>query len=385
MWDGRAESAREADVLVRDGHIVAVAPGLPARGQIVDAGGSTILPGLIEPHVHLCFNAGDDWREVYDRENPSQMVAGMARHAQTMLRAGITTARDLGAPTALALALRDAVAAGRTAGPELLVAGAPVTPPDGHCYFLGGAATGEAELRLAVRGLVSAGVDWIKVMATGGHMTPGTDPSVPQYTAAEMAAVVDEAHAGGVRVAAHCHGREGIVRALAAGVDTLEHCSFMSVEGFLPDDAVIADIAARGTIVSPTINVGLRRWVRNDAQLAAWADLLRRMRTAGCRMIMSSDSGIPDAPHAALAAGVPLFAQMAGLTPAQALAAATSEAASALGLTDRGRVVPGQRADLLIVAGDPLADLAALQRVRLVVQGGRLVDLGDGTAPHGRA
>jgi imidazolonepropionase-like amidohydrolase len=161
---------------------------------------------------------------VYDSDTPSRLILRMAGAGRAMLEAGITTVRDLGAPTDLALSLREAFATGLARGPRLLVSGAPITTTGGHCHFLGGEADGELELRKAVRERVKAGCDWIKVMATGGNMTRGTNTLAPQYTVAELAAVVDDAHRLRRRVTAHCHGTAGIRNAVVAGVDTIEHC-----------------------------------------------------------------------------------------------------------------------------------------------------------------
>ena len=268
--------------------------------------------------------------------------------------------------------MRDAFASGLAPGPDLLVSGAPITTTGGHCWFMGGEADGELELRKAVRARVKAGVDWIKVMATGGQMTRGTNTLAAQYSVDELRAVVEEAHRLGRRVAAHCHGTAGIRAAVEAGVDSLEHCSFMGRAGMDRDDALIDRMAANGTVVSPTISIGYRRW-RDDGQRKQRAELTRRLLSAGCRVIASTDCGIPSVPHSALGAGLEVLAELGGLTPVQALRLATSTSAELLGLPDRGVLEPGRRADLLVVSGDPTRDLAALSRVRYVVKGGEVV------------
>ncbi|MCA9857761.1 MAG: amidohydrolase family protein, partial [Dehalococcoidia bacterium] len=170
VWDGTSPGLSSADVAVEDGRITASPEGEATR---LDVSGLTVMPGLIEAHAHLCFNAGADWRAVYDADTPSSMLLRMAGYAQRMLRAGITTVRDLGAPTDLAISLRESAKSGAIVAPDLLVAGAPVTPTAGHCWFMGGEADGVEGLRVAVRQRQKAGVDWIKVMASGGNMTPG--------------------------------------------------------------------------------------------------------------------------------------------------------------------------------------------------------------------
>ena len=172
-------------------------------------------------------------------------------------------------------------------------------------------------------------------------------------------------------VAAHCHGVEGIKAALAARVDTLEHCSFQTPEGSQKDDTVIEEIAKAGLIVSPTISGAIGR--APAARVAARAELTRAIFTAGCKVIMSTDCGIPGVPHEDLATGMAVLQEMAELSAVETLKLATSTSADLLGLHDRGRIVSGRRADLLIVEGDPTADLAALHSVRMVVAGGRIV------------
>ena len=368
VWDGFAESAVEADVVVDGTSIAGIGRDLSAP-ESVDVSGCTIVPGLIEAHTHLCFNAGRDWREVYDRDSPSRMMVRMAGNAQAMMRAGITTVRDLGAPTDLAVELRDALRAGLAPGPDLLVAGAPITTTGGHCYFIGGEADGALEVRKRVREFVRAGVDCIKIMATGGNMTPGTNTLAAQFSVEELQAAIEEAHRLGRKVTAHCHGTAGIRVAVEAGVDGIEHCSFNApgeIE-FVPE--LISAIAAAGIVVSPTVSVASGQWA-DTARLAQRGRVLQGLIAEGAQMVMSTDSGIPGVPHDALAGGMSVLRDISGLSDVETLKLATSRSAELLGLDDRGSVVAGKRADLLIVAGDPTRNVAALEAVRLVVANG---------------
>jgi imidazolonepropionase-like amidohydrolase len=369
VWDGLAIDPRPGEVH-NNGAVIA-ANAAPDADE-VDVSGCTVLPGLIEGHAHLCFNGRADWRAIYDEDTPTSMLLRMAGFGQRMLRAGITTVRDLGAPTALAVALRDAIRGGLVEGPDLVVSGAPITVTGGHCYFMGGEADGELGVRVAVRERVKAGVDWIKVMASGGNMTPGTNPMAAQYTVAELSAAVDEARRLGIRVAAHAHGVDGIRVAVEAGVDVLEHCSFQTEGGSVKDDAVIAEIARRRIIVSPTIGGGLVTAPESE-RFAMRADLTRALVQAGCRIVMSTDCGIPNTPHDILPRAMQAFEALSGLSPVEVLRLATSTSASLIGLDDRGTLAAGKRADLVAVEGDPTRDLGALERVRLVVSGGRIV------------
>jgi imidazolonepropionase-like amidohydrolase len=369
VWDGRVNAATDGEVAVDAG---VIAEPREASAAVLDISGCTVIPGLIEGHAHLCFNGESNWRATFDSDDPYRMAMRMATAGKRMLDAGITTVRDLGAPTDAALAVREAFRDRVAPGPELLVAGAPITTTGGHCHFMGGEADGELEIRKAVRQRVKAGCDWIKVMATGGNMTPRTNVLAAQYTVEELCACVEEAHRLNRRVAAHCHGTAGIRNAVAAGVDTLEHCSFTGANGIDRDDELIATIASAGTIVSPTISIGYRTWT-DDGRRKQRAELLREMVRQGCRISMSTDCGIPGVPHDRLAEALVIVQEMTGLKAAEVLKLATSRSAELLGLHDRGELAPGKRADLVVVEGDPTLDLSSLQRVRHVFKGGQQV------------
>jgi imidazolonepropionase-like amidohydrolase len=371
LWDGVADSAVAADVQIANG-VIAAGDAPVGDATELDIAGCTVIPGLIEGHAHLCFNAGSDWRAVYDADSPGSMLLRMANSGKRMLEAGITTVRDLGAPTELAIEIREGFRSGLVPGPNLLVAGAPITTTGGHCWFMGGEADGEVELRKAVRQRVKAGCDWIKIMATGGNMTAGTNVLAAQYTVAELRAVVEEAHRLRKRVAAHCHGTAGIRNAVEAGVDTLEHCSFVGEDGVDRDDSVLQRVADKSMVISPTISVGYRTWT-DDGRKAARRDLLRKMLELKCDIAMSTDCGIPGVPHEALAGALDVVREMSGLPPAEVLKLATSTSAALLGLADRGTIAPGRRADLVVLEGDPTQDLAALESVRAVIKGGEVV------------
>ncbi|MFN0094713.1 MAG: amidohydrolase family protein [Dehalococcoidia bacterium] len=373
VWDGTSTPSAEATVVVDGGRIESVGGDADAS-ESVDLSGLTLIPGLIEGHAHLCFNAAADWRSVYDHDTPSRMLLRMQAYGLRMLRAGITTVRDLGAPTALAVELRDAVGDGLVGGPSMVVAGAPITTTGGHCHFMGGEADGELEVRKAVRDHVKAGVDWIKVMATGGNMTRGTNTYAAQYSIEELAACVEEAHRLRRKVAAHCHGTEGIRVAVAAGVDSIEHCSFSAPGGIDFDAAVVAAMAAKAIAVSPTVSVGYRLWP-DDGLRQRRAEVLRAIVASGAPLVMSTDCGIPRVPHEALAGGMEVLAELSGLPAIEVLRSATSRSAEILGLADRGRVALGLRADLIGVEGDPTSDLGALHRVRFVMANGRVARL----------
>ncbi len=369
VWDGTGTAPVRQDLALADGRVVAEPH---ADAEVLDCAGRFVMPGMVEAHAHLCFNAGQDWRETLDQETPESLLLRMAGNAQAMLAAGITTVRDLGAPTGAAVALRNAIETGRIAGPRLLVAGAPITPTGGHCWFLGGEADTVDDLRRMVRSHHRAGVDCIKVMVTGGMMTPGTNPLRPQYGPAELGTIVAEARRLGLPLAAHCHGTEGIALAAAAGFDTIEHCSFQGSIDALGETEVIEAVGRAGCAVSPTISPAFRRLFPGDA-LRARGALYLTLRDAGARLIVSTDCGIPGVPHDALGPAALVMAEATGLPPVDVLPMVTREAALAVGTPDRGVLVPGAAADVLVLDGDPLQDLRALEAVAMVICQGQVV------------
>jgi len=376
FFDGRTPEVQHDRVIeVVDGRIVGVAPrsGVapgPGAADVVDLGDVTLLPGLIDPHQHLVFDASDDPVAGLQAEDDAAVLERMRRAAQRALAVGITTIRDLGDRGYLALALRDGFRDGDEVGPRILAAGPPITVSGGHCWFLGGVADGEEGIREAVRERVARGVDVIKVMATGGNMTPTFGPHESQYSRAELAAAVDEAHAHGLPVAMHAHGPQGIADALAAGADSIEHCTFFTAEGVHADPDLLQQLARSGTAISITSAMrpgGTSRFVamrqRLDAIRANCAILVR----AGARVVCSSDAGIaPNRPHDVLPHGIVDLPGI-GMTNAQALTAATAVAAEVCGIAGTtGTLEPGKDADILAVRGNPLEDLKALHEVAAV-------------------
>jgi len=269
--------------------------------------------------------------------------------------------------------LRDELRAAAHTGPRVLAAGPPITSPRGHCWWLGGETSGVAGIRAAVAEHATRGVDVIKVLATGGEITPGTRPYLLQFSAAELAVVAEEAHRHGLPAAAHAHSAEAIAAAVDAGFDTVEHGSFLTADGAAADDAVIAKLAASGTVISATLGYLPRLPVA--PRTAALSDTLTAIftaqRRAGVRMIVTSDAGIdPSKPHDVLPYAAEMFL-LFGDPPVAALRAVTADAAVACGLgTTKGRVAVGYDADLLAVAGDPTTDITALREVRAVFRAG---------------
>ena len=369
LWDGLGDDYSDADSIAVEGEtITAVGHGLGGE----DCGGLTVVPGLIDAHVHMVLDPALRSLDAQLAEPAETTREKMRQRAAAMVRAGITTARDLGGGAWLELELRDRIEAGEIVGPRLLCAGQPITSIGGHCHFWGGEAATLADAQAIIERQRQHGVDLIKVMATGGMQTPGSQPKDAQFDQATMSAIVAAANAHGYPVAAHCHGTPGIRNAAHAGVRSIEHCSWIGDDGkrgaFDPQTAL--EIARRGIWISPTVNAGWGRFGPDFA--AAVTANFRAMKVHGCALIASTDAGIPNVYHEDLAKALPVFARLAELSPVETLRSATSDCARALGLGDTtGILREGASADLLFVRGDPLADLGALRDPALVVARGR--------------
>jgi imidazolonepropionase-like amidohydrolase len=332
--------------------------------------GSTIMPGLIDSHVHLAFDGGPNPAARLRAETGEQQLMLMLHSARELLGIGVTTARDLGSRGYMAVAVRDAIAADLARGPRLVVAACPITVTGGHCWFMGGEADSEDDLRRLVRTHHKHGADLIKVMSTGGFMTTGSAPWYAQFTTAQLAVIVEEAARVDKPVAAHAHGTEGIRRAVEAGVTTIEHCSFVTETNERRfSEALAAMIAERGMFVCPTIS-GSAPYIAELTGIEVGAHV-KAMHDMGVRIIAGTDAGIDNNPHHQYVGGLEYLVTL-GFQPAQVLAMATTEAAAALGLgATTGRLAPGYDADLIVVHGDPQADLAALRDLRRVIARGR--------------
>ncbi|MGH3981170.1 MAG: amidohydrolase family protein [Pseudonocardiaceae bacterium] len=367
-------------VLIQGGLIAAVGPrediraGAPGAAELAYPS-ATIIPGLINAHVHLAFDPGPDRLErLTDNRGVAEIALTMAGHARQLLDCGVTTARDLGDRGGLSIHLRDAIASGEIPGPRILAATAPLTQPGGHCWFLGGEVDGPDQIRAQIQRNAAAGADVIKVMASGGSMTPGgADMWEPQFTADELKVVVDEAHQLELPVAAHAHGTSSIRAAVDAGVDTIEHCTWLSGPGvFEPDEEIARDIVAAGIAVCTANSNDWRPMApRVGAERAQQiVGRVRWLAEQGVRLITGTDAGM--GPFDNFSAALQGFA-LWDFTADRIIEMATVETADALGLANTtGKLAAGLAADLLVLAGNPLQDIAALGQLELVVAAGRL-------------
>ena len=382
------EAFADGEVLIDGPRIVHVgirdsAPEVPGT-EVVDLPGCTLMPGMIDSHVHTGFDHAVDPVTRRSGEGDAHLLLRMAENCRKLVSVGVTTARDLGGRDFLEVALRDAIEAGLAVGPHLVVATRPITNTGGHCWYMGGEADTEAEIRHVARENLRAGADLLKIMATGGNLTPvGVPPWQAQFTADQIRVAVAEAAMRGKSVAAHAHGAAGIANAIAAGVATIEHCSFAGPGGLSApvqvDMGLVERIADRGIYVCPTVSgvVWKIRESLGSGWFDSWLSRLVLLRDAGVRMVAGTDAGFLMRGHENrmddYVAGLEVFAA-AGWDAAAVIEAATVLAAQACGVGEvAGSLDEGKRADLLAVRGDPLTHLDDLRRVELVMVAGRTV------------
>jgi imidazolonepropionase-like amidohydrolase len=377
LFDGvNAALTRDPVLVIEGGMIRSVASGgpVPPEADVIDLPGATLLPGLVDTHVHLAFDASAEPVAHLAGRDDGAVIEAMTQAGHAALRGGVTTVRDLGDRDYLSLDLR-----GRAGLPTILAAGPPITTPGGHCHYLGGETAPTAgSVRAAVREHVARGTDIIKIMASGGNLTPGTRQDLAQFPAEVLRAAVDEAHRLGLPVTAHAHAATAIADAVEAGVDGMEHVTFWTEDSIEAPEELIRQIALRRIVVGATLGQAAVPGAGPPPAVAARLPLiiavLQRLQAAGALVVAGSDAGIgPPKPHDAVRYAPAVLGQL-GLSPAEALRTVTSVAAGVCGLGHRkGRLAPGFEADLLAVDGDPLADTDALHRIRAVYARGTAV------------
>ena len=384
LLDGRGSPpVSDAALICENGRIVyagpaSAAPEAQPDDAVVDTGDGTLIPGLIDCHVHLCFDGTADFAGEARELNVALAAMKAARNARRALDAGITTVRDLGGHELAMIDVARAQRNGVITGARILTAPAVLTITGGHGHFIGWEVDTADEAVKAVRKLVKAGADWIKIMSTGGVLTPGIGAQRSAFTVEQLAAVIDEAHEAGIRVATHAIGAEGITRALRAGVDSVEHGCFLTDESLklMQENGswLVATLVAPERILHG--GEGVPDFARRKSEEVGTAhrESFRRAVDAGVRIASGTDAGTPFNVHGGLWRELALMHD-AGMPLDRLLVAATSESAALLGI-EAGVLEAGKLADAVVLDGDPLADVSAYERVDVVVQDGRVVHPG---------
>lgn len=387
----------EADrsVLVRGDRIEAVGRFPGWSGASLDAAGRYLCPGLIDCHVHFFLDAGPDPRGSYLRSDDEERMSTAEANARLAIEAGITTMRDCAAPGHLMFRFQRQADTGEVPGPHIISCGYALMRPQGHCHFLGGEVATVRELSERIEWNLSHGAGFVKLMASGGGLTPGTVPHEADLPLEIMKAAVREAHANGVHITAHCHATDSIQRGIEVGLDMIEHVSYVEAPGrYRYDEELTRQIRDAGIIVSPTVYSALqtaRRFraagaAHNPGDVAAVERLEGRLvntghfHRLGMKIIGGTDCGATNTPFNSLVDELESYIE-AGLSRHEALRTVTDLGASYLGLSRVGRIQPGDRADLTLLDGNPLENLEVLRRPLQVYKSGTLVHERNGGDP----
>jgi imidazolonepropionase-like amidohydrolase len=391
--DASRPASGPSTITIVDGRVSTVAAGLqpaPAGARLIDLSGKTVLPGLIDTHVHLSGDPGGDYRqEAVDSDEYLTLVG--VKNARLTVEAGFTTVRDVGSPPQAGFALRRAAAEGLIPSPRILASGPSISIIGGHgdlsgfrpdvmeALSAGNTCTGPLECAARVREASRAGADLIKVPVTGGVLSQQARGLGQHFSDEELKAIVDTAHGLGLKVAAHAHSARGIEAAARSGVDSIEHGTFA-------DARAIAAMKAKGTTLVPTLMAytGIREGLAKGAFTSVVAEKVRMTldqvgkaaraaRAAGVPVVFGTDSAVY--PHGRNAEEFAQLVDLVGMSPAEAIASATTGAARLIGLeSEVGRIAPGYSADLIAVSGDPLQNVRALEKVEFVMVRGRTIE-----------
>jgi imidazolonepropionase-like amidohydrolase len=368
LFDG-ISAITDAALVVEDGEVTWVgkrsrAPKTPKgqRSRTVEAAAPFLIPGMLNCHAHLTLDGGTDFT-AEARQHDALASLKAFKNARAMLRAGVTTIRDLGANGAMVIELGRAIERGVVEGPRIVAAGRGITTTGGHGAEVGRVADGPDDVRRAAREQIAAGASVIKIFSTGGVLGEGAGPELSQYTVEETRAAVEEAHKAGLRITTHAHGAEGMRVATEAGVDSIEHCTLLDQKTIRlikeRDIALVPTFSALMAIMGNEDKIPTQAMERAKVVAAKHQEGVRAAHKAGVRIASGTDSGTPFNRHEDYARELGYLTEV-GLTRLEALVAATSRAADVVGRPKAGRIAPGMWADLVFVDGDPLKDLDVL-------------------------
>lgn len=381
VFTATADPVREeTSIRITDGHIDALGVEPDPDEEVLDLKGRWVTPGFVDCHVHLSLDGRVDPYEHAELTVPEQTAIAVD-NAQKQLQSGFTTVRDCGSRANIDVGVRNAIESTDLVGPRILAAGRPLGITGGHGSFLDPwECDGPNEFRHATRANIRDGVDLIKIIATGGVITEGSEPGAQAMADDELDTIVEEAHRAGKPVASHAHGAGGIEAAVAAGVDTVEHCTYATGDSLAAMED--SDVGYVSTIVSTVVQTteaavadGVREYVTEKATdaLEAQLETFHAAQDRDIPLVVGTDAGTPRNPHGGGAHEFEQFVKH-GFDPADALRAGTSVAADVIGAAeDIGRIVPGAAADLVVLPGNPLADITHTQRPDMVFKDGTLV------------
>lgn len=382
LFDGIDNGYKEnIAILVEDNLITELVRNdkIPSDFDIIDLGDLHVMPGMFDCHVHLVWNGSSHPKSVMINESTEMTAVRTAEHARQALLNGVTTVRDVGGRSEHVFAVRDAIEDGIIRGSRVIASGNPVIMTGGHVHEFGLEIDGPDEARKGVREMAKRGADFIKVMASGGIYGKSEMPGQPQMTVEELEVIVEEAHNFGMKVAAHAEGKKGIINALKAGVDTIEH-------GNLMDEDIAKEMAKNGTYIVPTISTfyykaafneeleGVPDYVLKKVKLIIDGSykVLKYAKEFGIPIAAGTDDGATAMPHGALFYELELYVHC-GLTPYEALLSATANAAKACDVDhELGTIEPGKKADFIGIVQDPLENISALREVDTVIKDGQI-------------
>lgn len=386
LIDGNGQTIERANVIIRNGTIHAAGPcrtvSIPRGAIRIDGRGFTVLPGLIDCHVHLCLGAEPDVVRAIEQETPTETLIKSSQMARQTLEAGITTVRDVGSRNHSIFALKRAIDKGLTAGPRIVGAGLAICMIGGHARFIGQEVEGVEQVREVVRAQIAGGAQVIKVIASGGVLTPGTSPDQAQMTIEELQAAVDEAKRAGLKVAAHAHGSSGMKNAILAGVHSIEHATLMDVKtaGLMDQHGVymVPTLSALATTAACRRGCGIPDSALDKAKAMTkrHQSSFKQAHRRGLLIAMGTDAGTPFNYHGENAQELERMVAF-GMSPMEAILASTSSAAQLIGLEEKiGTLQRGKEADLIVIEGNPLRKIELLRdrsRIAGVMKGGRFV------------